>query len=207
MRKIWFLLAFILSGCAYSKITSSWKNPTAVQSPADPVMVVGIMKYEDSSLCRKMEQRFAEELSKLGYNAISAQAVYGPNAYKDLNEEETFKLVYKRGIGAVITIELLDKVKEVYQQPLWSFNNSRWNYHTAMPEKVYNPDSYIILTDYLWQSNFYDMDGFLLLYSVQSTSSEPGSEKSFAVTYVQMILNDMVRNGMLQKHVRALKAF
>src|SRR5690349_18348648 len=117
MKKKWLIIAFLLAGCSASRITSSWKNTEVSPQNYNPIMVVGIMKNEDSSLCRKMEQRFADELNELGYHAISAVAAYGPQSFDNISEEETFKLIYKRNIGAVITIELLNKDTAGFQQP------------------------------------------------------------------------------------------
>jgi hypothetical protein len=165
------------------------------------------MSNQDSSLCRKMEQSFADDLKKLGYNAISSIAAYGQHAYDDIKEEETFKLLYKRGISAVITIELLSKVKEKYEQPQWMQNDFFQNYYAPLHQRVYSPVYYLVQTNYLWESNLYDMNGFRIAYSVQSQSFEPGSAKSLATEYGQMIINDMLKRGVLQKKVIVLKAF
>src|SRR5689334_3504091 len=114
MKKIWLFIVVILAGCSTSQITSSWKNTAVPVQKFDPVMVVGIMNDADSGLCRKMEQRFADKLKELGYNAFSSIAVYGQKEYNNIQEEEVFKLIYTRNIAAVITIELIGKEKEVY---------------------------------------------------------------------------------------------
>ena len=207
MKTTLLLFAFILTGCSASRITSVWKNENVSPQKYDPIMVVGIMKDEDSSLCRKMEQYFADDLKKLGYNAISSIATYGPHEFKNLAEEETFKLIYKRKVEAVITIELLAKEKVKYEQPLWMQRDPLWSYPLPLQERDYTRNCYMIQTIYLWESNYYDMNGFLMLYSVQSETYEPGSDKNLSAEYTQMILDDMVKKGLIQKQVRVLKAF
>jgi hypothetical protein len=207
MKKKWLFIVLILTGCSTSQITSSWKNAGVPPQKFDPVMVVGIMNDADSSLCRKMEQQFAGKLKELGYNAFSSIAVYGPKEYNNIQEEEVFKLIYNRDICAVITIELLQKQKEVYPAPLILDNDYYRHLRPYENQGIDRQDHYLVQTNYIWESNYYDMSGFLMLYSVKSKLYEPGSEKALAKEYAKMILDDMMKNGLLQKQVVVLKPF
>ena len=207
MKKIWLFIALILTGCSTSQITSSWKNTGVAAQKFNPVMIVGIMNDADSSLCRRMEQRFADKLKELGYNAFSSIAVYGPHEYDNIQEEEVFKLIDARHISAVITIELLRKEKETYPAPLWLDNDYYRHLRPFESPKMSPLEHYLVQTNYIWESNYYDMNGFLMLYSVKSKSYEPGSEKGLAKEYTKMIIEDMIKKGLLQKQVIALKAF
>jgi hypothetical protein len=207
MRKKWLFIALILTGCSTTQITSSWKNPNVLDQKFNPVMVVGIMKDTDSSLCRKIEQRFADKLKEFGYNAFSSIAVYGPHEYDNIQEEEIFKLIDARHIAAVLTVELLEKQKEIYPAPLW-LDNEYYRHIRPFEQPRMDPlEHYLFQTNYIWESNYYDMNGFLMLYSVRSKSYEPGSEKRLVKEYSKLILDDMIKKGLLQKQVVVLKAF
>ena len=63
----------------------------------------------------------------------------------------------------------------------------------------YEPGYYVTDTKYFWESNFYDMSTQTLVYSVQTQSFDPANSESLGHQYGQMIVNDMVKNNIVNK--------
>jgi hypothetical protein len=217
MKKInWLVLIFIIiiAGCTTSQITTSWKADNVSPKKYDKILVLGLIGEPDRTIRENMEQHMAGDLMELGYNAVTSMQEYGPKAFENMKEAEALKLLYDKGIDAVVTIVLLDKEKEKYYvpgrvrySPYVVYQRRFWGYYSTMYDRIYAPGYYATDTKYFWETNFYDLNDWTLLYSAQSQSFEPGTTQSLAHEYGLMIVKDMVKNNLLQKQAPVLKSF
>jgi hypothetical protein len=151
-----------------------------------------------------MEQHLVDDLKGRGMDAISSYKQYGPKAFDSMNESEAVEKIRDSGVDAVITIVLLDKLKErnyvpgqVSYTPYTVYGNRWWGYYSTLNRRVYSPGYYVTNTEYFWESNLYDAASKELIYSVQTKSFDPASTESLAHEYGKMIVGDMVKNGVL----------
>ncbi|MEO5563531.1 MAG: hypothetical protein ABIR18_08850 [Chitinophagaceae bacterium] len=207
MKNIWLILVLILAGCTTTQITSTWRNPEPLPVTVDPILIIGVMNEQDSNLCRKMEERFAASLNTLGYHAASSISEYGANAFDALNEEEPFKFLYRTRFKTIITIELLNKETVAFPKPVWLETDVDWFNHPFRDQKPGVNNISALQTRYLWESNYYDMNQILLMYTVNSKSDEPSSNKKMSQEYSKIIIDNMVKSGLLKKEIVPLKAF
>jgi len=207
------IIIFLIAGCSSSHITHSWKSETAGAESFDKIMVIGIIKDHDRNLREKMENHLADDLKARGYNAVSSLKEYGPKAFDNIDEEEALKKLSNSGVDAVITIVLLDKERErnyvparVYYSPYIIYQRHFWGYYSTIYDRIYSPEYYQqVNTKYFWESNFYDLKSKQLLYSVQTESFDPASAESLGHEYGEMIVKDMVENGIIN-HQPKLKS-
>jgi hypothetical protein len=169
-------------------------------------MVIGILQKKDNSLREYMEQHLTDDLKSLGYKSYSIIQVYGFNALNQMKEKDLKENLRKEGIDKVLTIVLLDKKKERYfisnkvsNQPYGIKTADFYSYYNSTLNHINRSGYYATTTKYYWESNMYDLNNPLLLYSVQTTSFNPASEQSLAHEYGRMIINDMVRHNLLSK--------
>ena len=177
-------------------------------------MVLGLIGEPDRTIREKMEDHIAGDLKDLGYDAVSASREYGPKAFENMKEAEALLSLEQKGIQAVVTIVLLDKEKEKYYMPgrvMYSpyaiYQDRLWRYYSSMYDRVYQPGYYATNARYFWESNFYDLFDWKLLYSVQSQSFDPGSTNKLAHEYGKMIIKDMVKSNVLSSQAKQLKSF
>lgn len=207
MKKInWLILTIFFAGCSSSRITSSWTSTAAAPKKYDKVLVLAISGDPDRTYREQMEEQMTNGLKALGYNAVSSVCEYGPKAFDNMKEDEAIKALYNCGIDAVVTIVLLDKVKERYYQPVYQ-NNRFWGYYSSMQSRIYTPGYYTTDTRYFWETNLYDMKEWTLEYSAQCQSFEPGSAKSLGREYSEMIIKDMAKHSVIKNQQTAQKAF
>jgi hypothetical protein len=208
MKKILIstVLIIFFIGCSTSKITNSWKLSNMPVKKFNKIMVIGLIKNNDRDLRGKMENHLVADLAEFGYVGISSLNEYGPKSFENSKEVEVLTKLGNSAVDAVITIVLLDKQKEkyyipgrVYYSPYTIYQRRFWGYYTTIYDRVYTPGYYREDTKYFWESNFYDIETKELLYSAQTKSFDPGSAESLAHEYGQIILNDMVKQGVLQK--------
>lgn len=202
----WIISALLIAGCSTSHVTTSWKADGISPKKYDKILVLGLIGEPDRTIREQMEQHLAGDLKELGYNAVSAVTEYGPKAFENMTEAEAIKLLFTEQVSAVVTIVLLDKEKEKYYvpgrvrySPYVVYQDRFWRYYSTMQDRIYAPGYYTTDTKYFWESNFYDLKDWTLLYSVQSQSFDPESTQVLAHQYGQMIVKDMVKNSVLQK--------
>ena len=206
LKNITVLFLLAVGGCTTSKITSSWKADNAVPSYYNKILVMGLIRDADRSLQQNMENHIVGDLKELGYNAVSSFKEYGPKAFEGLDEQAAISKIKNNGVDGVLTIVLLDKEKErkyvagaINYSPYGYYYNWFWGYHGTMYHRIYEPGYYVTDTKYFWESNFYDMSTQKLIYSVQTQSFDPASSESLGHEYGQMIVNDMVKNKVVNK--------
>jgi hypothetical protein len=202
---ILLLMIFGLA-CSTSRITNSWKAENTVPKRYNKIMVLGLIRETDRSMQINMEDHLVRDLKGLGYNAVSSFQEYGPKAFENLDEEAAVGKLKNSGVDAVLTIVLLDKEKEkwyhpgyTYYSPYGYYYNRFWGYRTTLYRRIYEPGYYVTNTKYFWESNFYDMSTQKLVYSVQTQSFDPATSESLGHEYGEMILQDMVKNNVVKK--------
>lgn len=200
------IILVVINSCATTHITSTWKAPEAEPQKLNKIMVLGIIREADRTIRERMENHLVGDLKNLGYNAVSAYQVYGPKAFDDMNEEQANKKLALDGIDAVLTIVLLDKEKEkhyvpgrIYYSPYTTYQDHLWGYYRSMQYRILTPDYFVETTKYFWESNFYNLVSNKLIYSVQTQSFDPSSMEALAHEYGQKIVQNMVKNNILQK--------
>lgn len=200
-------LLILSYGCTTSKITNSWISDDIAPQKFQKIMVLGLIKESDRSIQQKMENHFVGDLKDLGYNAISSLQEYGPKAFDKMTEEEAISKLKNSGVDAVITIVLLDKVRErnyvpsrINYSPYGYYQNRFWGYRGSLYNRIYEPGYYIIDTKYFWESNLYEMNTQKLIYSVQTQSFDPANSEIMGHEYGKMIVNRMVKDFVLSSH-------
>lgn len=217
MKKTLFVMlvaALLTGGCSTTKITSSWKAENATLQPYKKILVLGLIREADRTIQEKMENHLVDDLKTLGYNAVSSLKEYGPKAFEKMEETAAIDKLKNSGVDAVITIVLLDKEKErryfagsAYYSPYVYYHNRFWGYRTVLYQRIYEPGYYVTNTRYFWESNLYDMTTQKLVYSVQTQSFDPADSESMGHQYGQMIVDNMVKQNILQRVNPAAKPF
>lgn len=202
----YLLMLIVLSSCSASRITHSWKSPTATPKKFDKIMVVALINNNDAALREEMENHLLGDLADKGYTAVSAYKEYGPKAFEGMKETDVLDKLQNSGVDAVLTVVLLDKEREryyvparVYYTPYVIYHRRFWLYYSTMRDRIYMDGYYQVNTNYFWESNLYDLSANKeLLYSVQTTSFSPGSTSALAHEYGKLIVGDMFKSGVIQ---------
>lgn len=208
------VLVLVVVACSSSRITTSWTTRDMVPRYYSKILVVSLIKDNDLELIRSMENHMVGDLKTHGYSAVSALDEYGPKAFNGMDEEKALEKIRGSGVDAVMTVVLLDKEQEkeyvpsrIYFTPYVYYHNRFWGYYTTMRTRIYEPGYYQENTRYFWESNFYSMsDGKKLLYSVQTKSFNPASTSSLAHEYGRLIIDNLVKKGVLAERQPALAA-
>lgn len=207
IKMMGFLVAaVILVSCSSTKITSSWKANDATATNYNKVLVVGLQPPKYRMAQEDMENRMVKDLKNKGINATSAFAEFGPKAFNNKSEEKLLSTLKDKGYDAAITIVLEDKSNERYHtpgtvsyQPVAVYRNRFSGYYSTVYSRYSTPGYTTTETNYLWETNMYDLGSDKLLYSVQSKSFNPSSTENLGKQYSKNIVKDMGKKGLLAK--------
>lgn len=198
-------LVMFLAACSSTKVTSSWKQNDARIQQNDKVMVLALIPNKEGGLRANIEKEMVLALQQKGYNAVSAFETFGPQAFKNLNEERALKKLDRQGVQQVMTVVLLDKSKEknyVQGSPyggFYPYYGRFWGYYGYMYNRVYSPGYYTVDTKYYLESNLYDLNTNKVIYSVQTQTFDPSSAQRMAVVYSQKVVKDMAKQQVISK--------
>lgn len=200
---IFSVLMVVIASCSGStKITSSWKSPTANSIATKKIMVVALLPDKDRELQKNLENELVENLKAKGIQAVSAFETFGPK-YLPLDEQQALAKLHETGIEDVLTIVLLDKNKDKSYNPgsvdiyPVGYYRTWFGYYRTVYSRVYTPGYYTSNTRFYWESNLYDLEENKLLYSAQSESFDPSSVSQLANDYSKKIIGDMTKQGLV----------
>jgi hypothetical protein len=212
MKKIIILISavILILGCTTQRITNTWKTDEVVPNDYNKVLVLGLIIDADRSIQENMENHLAGDLRALGYNTVTSLKEFGPKAFDKMTEEDAIDKLKGKGIDAVVTIVLLDKLRErayvprdMNYSPFGYYNSYFWDYHRTMYRRIYSPGYFVVNTRYFWESNLFDMSNQKLIYSAQTQSFDPVDSEMMGHRYGKMIVKNMVAEKLLlDKSVR-----
>jgi len=200
-----FAAMFILS-CTSTQVISSYKDEKTAATDYKKILVFGIFPQQERALRQETENRLADRLKDLGYNAVTAMDEYGPKAFENIEEAKLTEMVKSGGYDAVITTALLDtKDDQVYQQgnvryqPVGATYDRFGRYSSTIYSRVYEPGYYTTSTNYVLETNLYNVITGNLVYSVQTKAYNPSSAGSLASDNSKQIVKDLREKGVLIK--------
>jgi hypothetical protein len=209
--QIILLLGFMIYGCATSDIKTTWKALHNSPGKYNKILVVGIIKDEDTTLRSRVEKHLTDDLKESGYKAVSALEEYGPGGLANLGQQETYIKLRKNGIDAIITIALIDKSKEKSQKSSKAvvnasiyYYNRIWNYPAIQAELVNG--KYPPANDFFWESILYDLNTLEPQITVQTNSFKSGTPENIAHEYGKQIIGLMIKEKILQKQMNEPKS-
>lgn len=209
MKKLFILpLLALLIACQPTKITQSWAAKDAGPKMYKKILVLGVLKDNDSELQAKIENHLAEDLRTLGYMALAANKVFPAGTFLKGDTARAVNALENSGFDAILTIVLLDKNKERYYVPgrITDYSNpdqyGAFNrYYNRVSERIYAPGYFGEETKYVWENNFYDLTAKRMIYSARSRTFDIASKNTLAHTYGQLMAESLVNKNILIKPV------
>jgi hypothetical protein len=203
----WVLLAVLMAttGCGATKMTTSWTAENLAPKAYKKILVLALDNGPNLTTREKMEEHVVGDLKDLGYTAVCSCDEFSPKAFEKMNEKQALDKLGSSGVDAVLTIVLLDKVKERYYAqgkdqfaPNYMYPNQFWEYYNNIHGRIFTPGYYVEDTKYFWESNFYELTSKNLIYTAKSESFSSSSTSVMAHEYGKMIIKNMIKKHVLK---------
>lgn len=191
-------MLLVLTGCATTQITATWKSPD-FKGPPQKVMVVGIARKEVNR--RVFEDTFVSQLQRRGTAAFASYTQL-PDTNKP-HQAALAAVMHQQGADAVLITRLVStRVKRTYvpgtldTMPAYY---GRWShYYLFGYETIYTP-GYVAEDEYaVVETNLYDVQGNKLLWSAASETEIRGSDQQLIKSFIKVMVETMVKQGVLK---------
>ncbi|HVX51909.1 MAG TPA: hypothetical protein VHB48_17240 [Chitinophagaceae bacterium] len=201
--------ALSLAGCSSGiQMTSSWKDNNSSATQVKKILVVGLFGPRSKDLREQMENNMADNLKKLGYNAVTSFNEYGPKAFVNISEDHAMRIIdssYAGRYDGVIIVSIVDKQSTKsyvpgYYSP-YPYYGYGWGYSPFYSPfygaYAYHSGYYKTTNNYSFETNFYDVNNKKLLYSGQSNVANPSNPANLSIDYSRIVLKDMRKKNVL----------
>lgn len=204
-----FVLLLTIAACKTpQKVTSTWVNKEALpRGPYKSIMVIVMAK--DISAKFALEKQLADLFRSRGKKVVESGDIFPPSLAGDSkNSREILKgAIARSGCDAVFTAAVLDvKTETSYQQgtylspvSMYDFYGNYGSYYAYRMDQVYEPGYYTENKTYFLETNFYDLKDDLLLWSIQSSATNPSDLEKFFKEYSTIILMELKKQGLVTK--------
>lgn len=200
------VLMFLLFSCSASqKITVSWINPEAPgKGPYKSIFVMVMAQNMSTSF--DVEDRMAAMINSRGNKAVLSSSVFPPGISmgENFTREELAEAIKRTGCDAVFVLAVLDVLKVDTYHPGTSYYpmnygmyGSYYGYYNHYYPQIYSPGYYSSDRTYYIESNFYELESDMLLWSIQSEAHNPSSIESWFNEYSYNLLNELKNEGLI----------
>ena len=212
MRKLNAIVAFVLlaavAACSPStKITGSWKAPSAKAGGYSNIFVTALT---DKLVARQtIENDIDTILKEDGITANSSFDIIPPG-FKATpeNKDKTVQAIQAAGHDAILTIALLDQTSETRYVPgttMYSpmgyggYYGRFYGYYSYYNPVMYDPGYYATDKNYYLEMNHYDAQTEELVWSAQSETTNPSSIETFSKAFAQSVEYQLIKDGIITK--------
>lgn len=202
------LISIFLSTCAPTqKVTSYWVNKEALPKGPYKSIYVFVMTPNES-MVPLIENKLADVFVSRGRRVVLNSELYPPSfsAQKQLSREQLVENIQRTKCDAVFTVALLDtKTVETFNQGVsyapmnYGYYGSYYGYYNYYYPVVYSPGYYSVDKTYYLETNFFDVESDLLLWSIHSQATNPSDIESMIKTYTSTILTKLKEEGLISK--------
>lgn len=201
-----WLLPF--AGGTTTEVTGSWKNPDVTLLPMNTILVTALTGRTNAR--QTVETDLSNALQKKGFKAVKSMDILPPSftTGKEPDKEALLKKIKGSAIDAILTVALIDQTTEnryvpgnYGYQPMTRFGyyGRFWGYYATWYPTLYSPGYYTEEKTYFLETNLYDAHTEALLWSAQSETYNPESLQSFSKGFANVVLQEMQKNGLIQK--------
>lgn len=213
IRKLTFIscISILLYGCQPQKTVTLWEARHTILPVNNKIMVLGIINDANDSMRMEIEDGMVKKLQDLGYYAVSSLKEFGRKGLSDLSQEGAFIKLCDNGIDAVLTIALIDNLKQEEYKPdkfprstSYYYYNRIWNYQKMQADLSKTEQATGTLL--LGEGILFDLRTLEPLCVIQTKPIEPNKEN--IPGYLYPILNKMKKEKVLTKqNTRQVKSF
>jgi hypothetical protein len=190
-----FFAGILMSSCASTKLTHVWVDEASKGTSFSKYLVIGISDQE--GIRRSFEENFVEQLKQNGVVAVSSADALDIPADKKLEKEPILEVVRKYQNDAVIITHLIGVEKrQVYRSrpPLY---RGYYDYYHYAYGYVHRPGYYTTHEFVKLETNVYDVKTEKPVWSGQSETWEPESDRQLLDEVIKMVVKEMHKNGLL----------
>lgn len=193
------LIAFFLTGCSQTKVTSAWVDPEYKGDGINNVFVVGVSK--DGGIRRIFEDEFVTLFKQRGVKATSSYRVVPDEELRD--EKKLDMKVRESGSDTILMTRLIDVRKDtqyippdyVYAPPSHYYGGWHGYYNRAY---MVSPGYTVEYETAVLETNLYDLKTDKLIWSARSDAPTDGKMGKHIKDFARLIINQLAEAKLIK---------
>ena len=191
-------VAFVLAGCAATKIVTQWSNPDYASPRFKKILVIGVSKQP--SIRRTFEEEFVNKLKAVGVDAVPSYLYITEDGQVD--EARLNEAVKKANADAVIITRLVrvEKKTEVspgFYQPAPAIGYGFYGGYSSAWLGYYEPPRIYEYEVYISETSLYDVTKNQLVWTGTAETTDPGDIGNEIKRYVDIVIDALKSKKIL----------
>lgn len=191
-----FGVLVLMGSCASTKLTHTWVDETYAGKTFSNFLVIGVSDRE--GIRRSFEDAFVGQLKQAGVDAVSSADAIPVSADEKLGKENILEVVRRYQNDAVVMTHLVGVEKEQVYHPPTVSPYGYYGHYSRVYGTVHRPGYYSTQTLVRLETNVYDAKTEKLVWSGQSETWQPGSEKQIIEEVIQAVIREMQNNKLIR---------
>lgn len=186
--KIWglFFLAAALTACTTAKPTMEWRDQSYTGGPFNNILIVGLSNQK--TVRRTFENTFVDRLQE---DKIKATASFALMPAETKPSKASIKAVISDiKFDSVLVTHMVNVTeKNIYHPGTYRMDTNRgfYDYYDYVGGYVYEPGYYTRNKQVILETNLYDAQTEQLVWSMQSETMNPNSEKGLIAAIIRTV--------------------
>ena len=191
-------VAFVLAGCAATKIVTQWSNPDYASPRFKKILVIGVSKQP--SIRRTFEEEFVNKLKAVGVDAVPSYLYITEDGQVD--EARLNEAVKKANADAVIITRLVrvEKKTEVspgFYQPAPAIGYGFYGGYSSAWLGYYEPPRIYEYEVYISETSLYDVTKNQMVWTGTAETTDPGDIGNEIKRYVDIVIDALKSKKIL----------
>lgn len=200
------IISFVISCGPSTYVTGSWRKPGYDASKNDYKKLFVAVMAQDLDFRDRLEKDVAAAATKRGLASTLSLDIFPPNMTRSQlpPKEELAALIAKTGSDLIMTVAIKDVKEETRYVPGSGTTYAPYGpggfygYYGGGVAYSYSPGYYTTDKIIYLETNIFDVKTEELIWSAQSTTTNPSSFESFSREYIYAILQRLKKDGMLK---------
>ncbi|MBL4902734.1 MAG: hypothetical protein JKY62_08780 [Desulfocapsa sp.] len=201
---LFFLISvatIFLSSCSASKLLSSWKDESLEQGSISPVLVIGVVKHDETKR-RIYEDTFVDSFKSAGTNAMASYTL--SKAPIEPHKTALREIIKKAEAKTILITHMVSSQEKDFFQPSSRIigtnsysNQSLFSYYPFIYNSVSSSGSYISTTKVLLETSLYDVKTEKLIWTARTESIDPVMTRKYYQQLIDLFLQDLADQKIL----------
>jgi hypothetical protein len=182
----------LVTGCTTAKPVTEWRDANYQGGPVNNILIVGVAAQE--SVRRTFEETFVNRLRETG---IDAMASFEAIPKESRPSKDSIKAaIDEKNVDAVLVTHLVGvDEKQIYHPPTYS--GRFYGYYGFVGGYAYEPGYVSNQKTVKLESNLYDAKTTKLVWSMQSATVNPSSEKKLIEAKIKTVVEQLQAQNLL----------
>jgi hypothetical protein len=193
------LLAMTVTACTTAKPTKEWRDRSYAGDPFDNILIVGMSNQ--ATVRRTFENTFVD---RLGEEKVKATASFALMPAEARPSEANIKaIIADIKFDAVMVTHLVGVTeKEVYHPATYRMDTYRgfYDYYGYVGGYIYEPGYYTRHKLVTLETSLYDAQTEQLVWSMQSETMNPNSEKGLIAAKIKTVINRLKSHNLISSN-------